>query len=328
MTPPPTASPRRSKPTSMIDLAARFSRGRDRRVEQLVARRGTASRGRSTSPPRATIALWRPGANRPPMPRSEQGERRRAGGDRESELLEGDAAAGRLHHEGDQADRRVIHGEEAQQAVAAPEGGDRLHLEDVIHERRANRAEQHERGEVPEVRRFAKHAKSRPCRRRFEVERADGQGVVRLAVPRARRRICHAHTRFIAASTGSMAARRRRAPTRSANEPAEQAAERAGAGNLPEALFRGARVEPLGGDQPEARPEQRTDAGDLQVDDDGADARSGVRQAPSHEEQHGAARRRRAARMSRATPPRAVSTRSPPSAIERRPWRRSSSAAR
>ena len=89
----------------------------------------------------------------------------------------------------------------------------------------------------------------------------------------ARRRTSQALKNWSAARNGSIAGtpNTRRDPL--GEQRAEQAAERAGAGNLAEALLRRARVEALAGDQPEARAEQRTGAGDVQVDDHRGDRR-------------------------------------------------------
>ena len=74
---------------------------------------------------------------------------------REPEPLERERARRRLHDEREQAGRGVVDREEAEQRFAAAERFDRLRLEDVVDERGAHRAEQHERGEIAQVRRSA-----------------------------------------------------------------------------------------------------------------------------------------------------------------------------
>ena len=71
---------------------------------------------------------------------------------------------------------------------------------------------------------------------------------------------------------------------------AEQAAERAGAGDLAEALLGRARIEALAGDQPEARGEQRPGARNVEVDDDRGDRAARWAEQPLEEEQDAAGR--------------------------------------
>ena len=60
----------------------------------------------------------------------------------------------------------------------------------------------------------------------------------------------------------------------------------------PKCASRRVRIEVLGDDQPEARAEHRTEAGDLQIDRSRRQRRRDRRERPVDEQQHGADRKR------------------------------------
>ena len=107
----------------------------------------------------------------------QQRPRRRAGRRGQAEPLQHEAARRHLDDEGDEAGRRVVGREEAQQVFAAPEGLDRLDLEEIVEQRGAGRAEQDQRGEIPQVRRLGDDAEAGARGRRRRIG-APGRGAI------------------------------------------------------------------------------------------------------------------------------------------------------
>ncbi len=265
---------------------------RDRRVEELVPRpvqrtaeyRFPAARRRGAGEPRRQQAADTAGQQR---------ERRRTGTDGKAELFERHPARRGLQDEGDEARARVIDREEPQEGVAASEGRHRLGLEDVIDQRRAQRAEQHECGEVSQVRRFGEHAEAGTCRNRRELRRRiDSATLAHVA-----HRRCELTDLPGREKVQDRQDRQHRGHTEDAGHAlGEQgpgkAAQRADTRNLPKALLGRVRIETLAGDEPEARAEHRANARDLQVDHGRRDTGGDEDQRPLSQQQHRAHRKR------------------------------------
>ena len=137
-----------------------FLRGGNRRVEQLVARPEPGA-----AEDRLAAARQRRGCRIPARrgwPRLPDSSA--ADGvlvvSRQPEPLEHRPARGRLQDERDEAGRRVVERKEAEQMIAAAEGLDRLGLEQVVDQSGARRAEQDQRGKMPEVRRLGDDAQA------------------------------------------------------------------------------------------------------------------------------------------------------------------------
>jgi hypothetical protein len=128
-------------------LGRAFLPGRDRRVENLVA----GAEQRAAKHRLARARDQRAGESRHDQadcPAGGKRQRRRARRQTESQTLERQCTRRRLDDEGQQAHARVVQREEAKQTVAASERLDGLGLEDVVHQRRSDRAEEDERGEA------------------------------------------------------------------------------------------------------------------------------------------------------------------------------------
>ena len=133
--------------------------------------------------------------------------------------------------------------------IAGPQRFERSGLEEIFDQRSAGRSQQYERGEVTQVRRFGDDAQARPAigrggrvaqdrrRRRFEP---DGELPYEPGAEELQR--------------GEDEQHRRDAPGRDVGgqQRAEQSSDSAGARNLSETPFRGARVEAFRGNEPEA----------------------------------------------------------------------------
>src|SRR4030095_7259372 len=87
----------------------------------------------------------------PAEPTEEQCGRRRGRGSAQSELLQDESAGSGLSCESDQARRRVVEGEEAEERLSPFERGNGLHLEQVFGQTRPDGSKEHDSGEKPEV---------------------------------------------------------------------------------------------------------------------------------------------------------------------------------
>ena len=163
--------------------------GRNRRVENLVA--GSEQRAAKHRLPGARDAARRQGRedSRPDEPARGKRQRRRARrSGRDPRRSSASALDGRLDDERQQTDAGVVQREEAEQALAASERLDGLGLEDVVDQRGANRAEQHERGQVAQIRRSRQHVKARLRRYRGQIRRClveRGRAVTMASIARA-----------------------------------------------------------------------------------------------------------------------------------------------
>ncbi len=180
---------------------------------------GRASRGSTDSPPRATIMLAEPGSDQAADAAGEQRKRRRAGRQRQPEPLQHEPARRRLHDEGDEARRRVVDREEAEEVLAAAECLDRPRLEQIVDAARrpSCRAGRGPRDSADTGPRQGRAARSGAGRERLRSSAA----VVRCRSPRigtASRRICHALNRWKRGEKRAAWRRRRAAAaTRSAS---------------------------------------------------------------------------------------------------------------
>ncbi len=255
---------------------------RHRRVEQLVGRAEEghardvlgASRGGGDGHPREDEGAEAAGHD---------GERRGADRGREPELLEHRAAQRHLRQEREHARRGVVQGEEAQQHVAAPDLGHRPGLEDVVHQRRAERRQQHERGQVAQVgvagddRQAGRNHGRQPVQRRRRLPLAvatrrepphdPGAGHVQDRQDREHRAGGAPHGRPIG------------------NQAAREAAERPRGPDVPEAALRRPGIEPLAQQRPEPRDEHRGQPEHVEIEDDGARPRGRPAQHPLEDDQ-------------------------------------------
>ena len=175
-------------------------------------------------------------------------------------------------------------------------------LEHVVQQGRARRAQQHEQSEHAQVRRVGEDAQARSRGLRRET----GRRIDRTCS----RTICRCGWRKTPDGDCAHQVQHRKNRQHRADaehgcdlvrdNAAEQAAKRAGALNLPEAAFRGARIEAVRRDQPESRPEHRAEAGNLQIHEHRGGLVRLVREKPFQDqhpgagcEQHGHERRRR-----------------------------------
>ena len=260
---------------------------RHRRVEQLVG-------GAEERPAKHRFAAARRHQARQPRrdqtgdAANEDGDRRRAGRRRQAKPFEREPRGRRLEREREETRRRVIEREEPDQAFAAAEGGHRLRLEQVI--RAARRRACPSRTRPARFRRYGASRSTRSPGRGDSGARSGATSTARAAVARAydtaSRRITQAQRQ---AGGGQHRQHRRHAehdPDPLGDEPAHQTAERSGPGDLAEALLGRVRIEPFGGNEPEAGAEQRTDARHLQVDQNRGRARRTWQQQPLDEQHH------------------------------------------
>ena len=269
-------------------LRRAFLGRRDGRVEELVARAEERSAEHRFAAPRddRTAEAGREEAGEAA---EKERERRRGRRDGEAQFFENQTARGRLKDERNQTCRRVVAREEAHQQIAPAEGADDFELEHVVEERRAERAEEDERRKAAEIRRFGEHPQSGARRRRGQLWRDVHGGRVRRSVERTAQgadlpgadQVERREDRQHRGDTGDGGHTFR-------EQAAQQAADRAAAGDLSEALLRRARIKALGGDEPEARAEDRAEPGDQQVDGDRGASGRGDRQSPGSEEQQAA----------------------------------------
>ena len=137
--PPPTASPTRSEPTSMMALAARFlSRGTAVYSVSYPDRNNELRR--IISDPRATPAEMIPGMNRAPRPVPITAAGRVATVRVRPIRERTHGAEGGLHEEGQETGRGVEEGEETHERFSGGHRRRRLRLEDVVDEGSAHRA--------------------------------------------------------------------------------------------------------------------------------------------------------------------------------------------
>ncbi|WP_437572920.1 pentapeptide repeat-containing protein [Sorangium sp. So ce542] len=230
----------------------------------------------------------------------EDGGREDADGGGEPEPVEREGGGERLHEEREQADREVEEREEREQLVAVAHRVGGLGAEGHVEERAAHRAEPDEQGEVAQVGALAQGAEAGGAGGGAGGGGAGGGGagvVLGVALGAGRGRAREAGAEEVGRQGGQPAQpgegeEHGRGVHEVAGAPgedaADDAAERAAAGDAPHGVAGGVGVEALVDERPEGGDEGRAEDGDVQVEDQGGGAGRAQGEGPLQAEEDGA----------------------------------------